>query len=193
MHGERRAACVWSEWASSMIWDGSAYVEQARIVRRLWRWRCGRGIAGGLDGEARSAFGEQELKVITRSVNTTPTQVVSQKRRDSRHKLLPPRSRSRPRPPDSRSGLSGVKKTNNQRDGFMFSLGFFVSFCAPVALLSPSLKRAEAPERESEIEVDPRTLGGRALPDAKPFFAFCVRCGRKANADRAGATAAMDA
>lgn len=68
-----------------MIWDGSAYVEQARIVRRLWRWRCGRvagrelerGIAGGLDGEARSAFGEQELKVITRSVSTTPRTSVS--------------------------------------------------------------------------------------------------------------------
>jgi len=56
----------------------------------------------------------------------------------------------------------------------------------------PPLERA-GPRRESEIEVDPRTLGGRGLPDAEPFFAFCVRCGRKANADRAGATVAMDA
>ena len=64
------------EWASS-IWEvakvGSAYVEQARIVRRLWRCRrVGRehGIAGGLDGEARGAFGEQELAVIPPGVST---------------------------------------------------------------------------------------------------------------------------
>jgi hypothetical protein len=42
----------------------SAYVEQARVTRCLRRCGRGSGIAGGLDGEARSAFGEQELRMV---------------------------------------------------------------------------------------------------------------------------------
>ena len=176
---------------------GNAYVEQARIVRRLWG--CGRagserGIAGGLDGEARSAFGEQELPVIPTVLAHPRTaadddDTVVRKKIDSRHKLLPPRPHSRPRRPDFRSELFGCKQ---KKESVFCFVGFFVSVYAPACLLSPLLS-AQGPRRESEIEVDPRTLGGRALPDAEPLFALCVRRGRKADADRAGATAAMDA
>jgi hypothetical protein len=38
-----------------------------------------------------------------------------------------------------------------------------------------------------------RTSSGGALPDTDPLFAFCVRCGHKANAGWTGVTAAMDA
>jgi hypothetical protein len=61
-------------------------------VRRLWRrGRVGRerGIAGGLDGEARSAFGEQELAVNNHhpnvSTNVAGTPSTKKKRKgDSR-------------------------------------------------------------------------------------------------------------
>ena len=52
---------------------------------------------------------------------------------------------------------------------------------------------AQARVGRARSEVDPRTLGGRALPDAEPLFAFCVQCGRKAKIDRACAAAAVDA
>lgn len=92
-------------------------------MRRLWRrGRVGRerGIAGGLDGEARSAFGEQELAVnnhhprVSTNVAGTPAPHPSTKKKEkgihARHKLLPPRSHSRPRPPDFRSGLFGCER-----------------------------------------------------------------------------------
>jgi len=131
---------------------GNAYVEQARIARRLWG--CGRagserGIAGGLDGEARSAFGEQELPVIPTVLAHPRTaadddDTVVRKKIDSRHKLLPPRPHSRPRRPDFRSELFGCKQ---KKESVFCFVGFFVSVYAPACLLSPLLS-AQGPRRE---------------------------------------------
>ena len=69
----------------------------------------------------------------------------------------------------------------------------FDQVCQVSVIVAASPPQARPPG-ESEIEADPRTLCGRALPHAKPLFAFCVLCSHKANADWAGATAsAMDA
>lgn len=91
---------------------------------------------------------------------------------DSRRTLLPPRSHSPPQLPGFRPGLSGDELDT---------------------VLHGRSRRKQATSGGAGGVLSGLTLGGRAFPNTKPFFAFCIRGGDKANAGRACATTTLNA
>ena len=155
----------------------ATYVEQARVPRRLW------GEIGGLDGEARSALGEQELAVF------------------------PPGSARRART-EQKKNVGGRGGTNQIHVASFFHRDLALhrnyraldQVCRVRGLFGLGTVRTAARGRRQASSGDAagfrpstRTLGSRAFPNAEPFFAFCVRGGDKAHACRACATATLNA
>jgi hypothetical protein len=117
---------------------------------------------GGLDGETGRALGEEELPAASR-ISSSRTENGGG---DSRRKLLRPRSHYQRR-------LLGLRPALLNRRGER----------------KEKKKTLTWPQPKQIGEMTPRTVSCHIFPDADPFLAFCVRCGDKANADRAGATA----